>query len=115
MINSSKTNWQLATANIYSAEWIDPTRNDFGHYTVTYTYHAGEEIYTGEFRDYVSQTEPYLKRDDVIQIRYNPLNPKKSFYPEVHSATNRRLFFISLGLALAIIVMVIVYLNGGFK
>ena len=112
---SKKSDWQITTANIYSADWIDPTRNDFGHYNVVYSYRVGEEIHTGEFSDYGSANETYLKRDDSIQIRYNPSNPGKSFYPEVRSATKRRIFFMSLGLALALIVMLIVYLNGGFK
>jgi hypothetical protein len=111
---SKKEDWQLTTANIYSADWVDPTRNDFGHYNVV-SYRAGEEIYTGKFSDYRSGTEPHLKRDDSIQIRYNPSNPKQSFYPERHSATKRRMLLGSLGLALALIVMLVVYLNGGFK
>jgi hypothetical protein len=114
-VNSTKAYWQMTTATIYSVSWIDPNRNDFGHYNVVYSYRVNDEIYTGEFSDYGPENEPYLKRDDTIQIRYNPSNPKKSFYPEVRSATKRRLFFAGLGLALALIVMLIVFLNGGFK
>ena len=112
---SKKSDWQITTANIYSADWIDPTRNDFGHYNVVYSYRVGEEIYIGEFSDYRSATDSYLKRDETIQIRYNPFKPKQSFYPERRSAAKRRIFWASLGLGLALVILLIVYLNGGFK
>jgi Protein of unknown function (DUF3592) len=111
----TKANWPMTTANIYSVESIDANRNDFGHYNVVYSYRVNDEMYTGEFSDYGSENESYLKRDDSIQIRYDPSNPKKSFYPEVRSATKRRLFYFGLGLAIALIVMLIVFLNGGFR
>jgi hypothetical protein len=112
---SKKADWQLATANVYSVEWIEPSRNDFGHYNVVYSYRVNDEMYEGEFCDYGAVGESYLKRDDSIQIRYNPSNPRKSFYPEARTAAKRRLFFVGLGLGLAALVMLIVYLNGGFK
>lgn len=112
---SGKADWYSATANIYSVEWIEPNRNDFGHYNVVYSYRVNDEMYTGEFSDYGSGDESYLKRDDSIQIRYSPSNPSKSFYPEVRTATKKRLFFAGLGLGLGAVVMLIVYLNGGFK
>ena len=111
---TSRADWQSTTANVYSVEWIEPNRNDFGHYNVVYSYRVNAEMYIGEFADYGSADESYLKRDDSIQIRYDPANPKRSFYPEARGATKRRLFFAGLGLGLALIVMLIVYLNGGF-
>src|ERR1017187_1264786 len=89
--------WQLVIANVFSAEWIDATRNDFGHYSLVYTYRVGDEIYRGESSDYRPAADEYLKRDDSIQVRYDPSNPKRSFYPEARSATNKRLFFFGIG------------------
>jgi hypothetical protein len=48
---SGKADWHSATANIYSVEWIEPNRNDFGHYNVVYSYRVNDEMYTGEFSD----------------------------------------------------------------
>lgn len=112
---SYKEGWLPAKGLIYSVEWIDPSRNDFGHYNVVYSYKVNDETYTGHFRDYRSPTDDYLHRDDAIDIQYNPEHFERSHYPRVQSATKRRLAFISIGFAVAIVVLFIVYLSGGFR
>ncbi|RZU40510.1 DUF3592 domain-containing protein [Edaphobacter modestus] len=110
----SKSDWQPSMASIYSVSWIDASRNDFGHYEVTYSYHVSGEYYTGRFADYASQEESYLKRNDSIQIRYNPENPARSFYPEAQRPMVSKVSLL-MGCGLGAIVMLIVYLNGGFN
>lgn len=106
---SSKEDWPATDALVYSVEWFDPSRNDFGHYDVVYSYRIGEERYVGRFSDYIEGTTEYLHSGDTISIRYNPEAPGKSSYPLVHSATNRRLAFIGIGLGLAAAVMLVLY------
>jgi hypothetical protein len=72
-----KQDWQLTTANVYSVEWIEPSRNDWGHYEVTYSYRAGDEYYTGHVSDYSSASTTFLKRNDSIEIRIALKIPEK--------------------------------------
>ena len=106
-----KENWTPAKALVYSVEWIEPSRNDFGHYNVVFSYHAGGEIYAGNFSDYGTATEDYLRRDDDIDIRYNPNRPQQNYYPLARSATNRRLIFISIGLVFGVVALLCLFLN----
>lgn len=78
-----KQSWPRANALVYSVDWFDANRNDAAHYTVEYSYQVGEERYVGTFYDYITETD-YLRRDDTIQIAYDPSNPSKSFYPDAH-------------------------------
>jgi hypothetical protein len=110
-----KEGWPIAKALVYSVEWIDHSRNDFEHYNVVYSYSVNDEMYSGDFKDYRSPSDDYLHRNDSIDIQYDPEHPERSHYPLVKSATNRRLTFISIGIAVAAIVLLIVYLNDGFK
>lgn len=61
------------------------------------------------------RTNPYLKRDDVIQIRYNPANAKQSFYPEARTATKRRILWVCTVVGIFLIMTFIEYLSGVFK
>ncbi len=80
-----------------------------------FSYRAVGELYTGQFADYGKATDNYLHKDDSIDIVYNPDHPQQNFYPLVRTATNRRLAYFGIGAVLAIIVLLIVFLNGGFK
>jgi hypothetical protein len=112
-VSTPKEQWPATDALVYSVDWIEPSREDFGHYTVVYSYRVDDERYTGEFRDYNEQGNS-LHRDDVISIRYCPERPAKSFYPDVKSALSKRVLFLSVGAGIALIVLMIVYLSGGF-
>jgi hypothetical protein len=115
MTSRGKEGWILAKGLVYSVEWIEPSRNDFGHYNVVFSYRAAGELYTGEFSDYGEATDNYLHKDDPIDILYNPDHPQQNSYPLIRTATNRRLAYFGIGAAIAIIVLLIVFLNGGFK
>jgi len=110
--------WQTAEALVYSVERFDPDgrgEEDYGHYTVVYSYRVGEDRHTGEFNDYCDATDSYFHRDDTISVKYCPEHPEKSFYPDAESAKNKRLIAIGFGACLAVIVMLIVYFSGGFR
>ncbi len=110
-----KEGWLPTKALVYSVEWIDPSRNDFGHYSVVYSYRANDELYTGKFNDYGPESETYLHPKDVIDIQYNPEHLEDSYYPLVRTATKRRVLSFAIGLAIGIAVLLIVYINNGFK
>jgi hypothetical protein len=114
-MGTPKEQWPIAEALVFSVDWVEPTRNDFGHYTLVYSYRVDNERFTGEFRDYTEERDNYLHRDDVISIRYCPEHPSRSFYPETKSVADKRLLFLGIGAGLAVIVFAIVYLSGGFR
>jgi hypothetical protein len=99
--------WVLAKARVYTCEWtaIEEARNDeIGHFHVTYSYRVGEELYTGKFIDYASGDEPPYKRDETIEIRYNPAKPSKSYYPDCRTRTNFVLICLAIGAAAGVLV-----------
>ena len=51
-VSTPREQWPPTDGLIFSVEWFEPTRNDFGHYTVIYSYRVGDARFTGEFRDY---------------------------------------------------------------
>jgi hypothetical protein len=117
---TGKTDWRPTTATIHSAEWIS-LRNqmevvdcEVGHYRVVYYYRVEDEIYVGKFVDFASQDDTF-HRGEEIQIRYNPRNPAKSYYPEVRTQSNFLLLCALLGAALACIVMLFAWLSGRLK
>ena len=114
-MSTPKEQWQITEAIVFSVDWFEPTRYDFGHYTVVYSYRVDNERFTGEFRDYTDERDDYLHRDDAISIRYCPEHPDRSFYPGAKSAIDKRLLFLGIGAGLAVIVLLITYLRGGFR
>ncbi|MBS1820440.1 MAG: DUF3592 domain-containing protein [Acidobacteria bacterium] len=114
-MTSGRSDWQITPANVYSVDWIDPSRNDWGHYEVVYSYRVGNDFFTGRFSDYGSPAESYLKRDDTIHIRYNPSNSKKSFYPDARQPSIKKVSLALIGVGIGLLVMLIVYLSGGFN
>ena len=111
IFGNRRAGWVLTKGLVYSVEWIEPSRNDFGHYNVVFSYRVDGELYTGEFTDYCDSQEGYLRREDSIDVLYDPQKPRNSFYLDLHTATDCRLLFGSIGLGFALVVMVIVYLN----
>ena len=82
---------------------------------VVYSYRAGENRYTGECKHYGKESESYLHRDDAISIRYCPEYPAKSYYPDAKKRLNKAIFFLGIAAGVALIVLLIIYLSGGFR
>jgi hypothetical protein len=108
--NTNRQGWVAAKGLVYSAEWIEPSRNDRGHYNVVFSYNVDGEFYTGEFTDYGTASEEYLHRDDSVDILYDPNSPKHSFYSKVSAEDNRPLIALGIVGAMALIAMLIIYL-----
>jgi hypothetical protein len=115
---TGKESWSTTDATVFSCDWTDlPNQIDsaVGHYHVVYTYRVDGTIYTGRFVDYGMQDEEYFKRDDTFQVRYNPRNPSKSYYPDLRTDNNFRLICFAIGAAAAIIVLTIEFLTGHLR
>ncbi len=111
---TGRNKWLLTTATVYSSEYGDlpeQANSAVGYYTVVYTYSAGGELHTGNFVDFGRADESYFKRNDPVEIRYNPRHPAKSYYPKLRTQTNFRLMCAGIGAALAIIVMAFAWWN----
>ena len=115
VFTKSRTGWLAAKGLIYSVEWIDANREDYGHYNVVFSYSANSGLHTGSFTDYGKEEESYLHRGDLIDILYDPRHPDRNFYPFVRSATNRRLIAISIGAVAALIMMTWALLTGVWR
>jgi hypothetical protein len=105
---TGKNKWNPSKARIFSSEWLDlpnQVNSEVGHHLVTYSYWVDGAIYDGKFADYGRQDEGYLKRDDEIEIRYNPRRPSQSYYPELRTRTNFVLISIAIGGVLGLIVL----------
>jgi Protein of unknown function (DUF3592) len=114
---TGKKSWMTTDAVVFSCDWMDlPDQIDskVGHYHVVYTYRVDGTLYTGRFADYGMQDEEYLKRDEVFQIRYNPQNPEKSYYPELRTRYKFILISCVIGAAVGIIVLTLAFLTGHF-
>ncbi len=107
---TGRDKWLPATARVYSSEYGDlpeQINSSSGYYTVVYSYSVDGELYTGKFVDFGRADQSYLKRDDTVEIRYDPRDPAKSYYPELRTQTNFRSVCAGAGAALAVIVMAI--------
>jgi len=114
-VSTPKEQWQITDALVYSADWIDPSRNDWGHYLVVYSYRVGEDRFTGDCKHYGKDSDSYLHPDDVISIRYSPERPAQSYYPDAKKRLNKAIFFLGIAAGVALIVLLIIYLSGGFR
>jgi hypothetical protein len=104
--------WPAATGFVYSAEWRGLSGqgdSPVGYYDVVFSYRVNDQLYSGRFSDYGMEVEDYLHKDDTIEIRYDPSNPEKNYYPLLRTATNFRLLCGAIGAAIAIIVMLIAH------
>jgi hypothetical protein len=107
--------WLPVTGVVYSVEWrgqSDQVDSPIGYYDVVFSYRVDDELYSGRFTDYGMEAEDYLHKDDRIEIRYDPSNPNKNYYPLLRTTTNYRLLCGAISGAIAIIVMLIAYFRG---
>jgi len=61
----------------------------------------------GSFFDYGLETEEYSKPGDSLEIKYDPDNPAKSYYPERRTARKMTLICMAIGAGLALLVMIL--------
>jgi hypothetical protein len=106
--------WLPVTGLVYTVEWrglSDEVNSPIGYYDVVFSYRVSNQLYSGRFSDYGMEAEDYLHKDESIEIRYDPSNPSRNYYPLLRTATNYRLLCGAIGGAIAIIVMLIAYLR----
>ena len=98
--------WLPIDATVYSCEYTSKPGVDVsvGHYHVIYSYSVGGEIYTGQFVDYGMADEASLKRDDTVEVRYDPLHPERSFYPELRTDHPFLLISALVGIAAGLLI-----------
>ena len=107
---TGRDKWLPAVARVYSCEYADlpeQINSPVGHYTVVYSYSAGGERYVGKFVDFGRAVESYFKRDDAVEIRYNPRHPAKSYYPQRRTQAKLHLVSLGVGIVLALIALAI--------
>ena len=107
---SGRDKWLPTVARVYSCEYADipeQINGAVGHYTVVYSYSAGGERYVGKFIDFGRADESYFKRDDAVEIRYNPRHPAKSYYPQRRTQAKLHLVGFGVGAVLALIALAI--------
>ncbi|HEV2470453.1 MAG TPA: DUF3592 domain-containing protein [Candidatus Sulfotelmatobacter sp.] len=111
---TGKDQWPKTTATVYSCDFSTRQERDspVGHYHVVISYTVAGEIYTGRFVDFGLQSEEDFHRGDTLEIRYNPKNPSKFYYPDLRTQTGFHLMCVAIGGALATIVMLIRFLSG---
>jgi hypothetical protein len=110
---SGKDKWLMAYATVFSCDWrglSNQVDSPVGFYDVVYSYSVNGNQYTGNFSDYGMEDEEYLKRDDTFEIRYNPANPAKSYYPDLRTRTSFLLVSATIGAAAGIIVLIAKFL-----
>jgi hypothetical protein len=107
--------WPVATGVVYSVGWRgleNQVDSPVGYYDVVFSYRVNDELYSGRFSDYGMEAEDYLHKDESIEIRYDPANPNRSYYPLLRTAANYRLLCGAIGGAIAIVVILISFLRG---
>jgi hypothetical protein len=104
---TGRDRWPAATATVFSVDWITRSQLDtsFGHYRVVVTYSVEGDNHTGKFVDFGLQDDECFHRGDTLQIRYNPKQPSKFYYPDLRTQSRFRLICFVIGVLLAIVVM----------
>jgi hypothetical protein len=110
---TGKDRWPKTTATVYSSDFTTRQERDspVGHYHVVISYEVNGETYGGRFVDFGLESEEYFHRGDTVEIRYNPKNPTKFYYPDLRTQTRFDLVWAAIGATLAIIVMLIRFLS----
>ena len=104
---TGKGDWKQASATVFSSEWLNKPSHRDGHRHIVYNYSVGDTYYSGEFFDYGLETDEYAKPGDSLEIRYDPNNPAKSYYPERRTARKMVLICVAIGAGLALLVMIL--------
>jgi hypothetical protein len=107
--------WQSKEATIYSAEWIDPQGEQRGCWRVTYSYRVGDEYYSGQFTDWSSEDISSYRKNETLPIEYSTEDPSQSRVPGITRYWDSIKIPVLIGAAFALLVMMIIFLSGGFK
>ena len=107
---TGKDQWRTTTATVYSSDWrglSNQVDSEVGFYDVIYSYSVDGIRYAGKFSDYGMEDEDYFKRNDTFEIRYNPADPAKSYYPNLRTRNRYLLVSASIGALLGILALMI--------
>jgi Protein of unknown function (DUF3592) len=107
---TGKDTWVPVAAKVYSCEYVDlpnTINSEIGDYHVTYSYEVDGQYYIGRFIDFGRMDEDYFRRDDTVEVRYNPQNPSKSCYPDLRTQTNFRLICFAVGGGVGLVVIIL--------
>jgi hypothetical protein len=110
---TGKDRWTSTPATVFSyacTSLASQADSSVGHHHVVYSYSVASERYSGEFVDYGTQEEEYLKPNDTLAIKYDPRHPSRSYYPELRTRRNLAVICFSIGLALALLVFLVNFL-----
>jgi hypothetical protein len=106
LIMTAKESWKLTEATVFSCEWADlPNQIDnlIGHYHLTYGYKVDGILYKGHFEDYGMQDTEHFKRNDVVQVRYNPRKPERSYYSGSRTRNSVSLIWLVIAAAVTLV------------
>lgn len=104
---TGKSDWKQASATVFSSQWLSKPSHQDGHRHIVYNYSVDGSYYSGECFDYGLETDEYPKPGDSLEIRYDPKNPAKSYYPERRTARKMVLICVAIGAGLAFLVMIL--------
>jgi len=111
---TGKDQWISASATVYSSASTylpQAVSSEVGHYHVIYSYWVNSTIYTDKFVDYGMQDECYLRRNEELEICYNPRNPSQSYYPGLRTMTNFHLISAAVSAGMGIVALLLVSLS----
>jgi hypothetical protein len=111
----SRDQWVKAPAQVFSVEWQSKAGHEDGHWHIVYNDSVGDTFYSGEFFDAGFEGGAHVRRDDVFDVEYLANDPSRSRYPAVRPRRKATWVYFGIGGALAILVMIVVFLSGGFE
>jgi hypothetical protein len=98
---AGRHDWPIVSASVSSAEHREGGRgNPDGYYDIAYSFWVDGHIYGGEYN---SRYE--MKKDETLDIRYNPKDPDINFNPESDFVYQHGLMPIFLAGAAGLLVM----------
>jgi hypothetical protein len=105
--------WLPATATLEDRNWVarresgDGAQAREGHWHVAYSYSVDGRRFAGNFVDFASADDDYLRPGAPFEIRYNPRRPSQSYYPAVRSELPFRLLLVVMGIVLAVLLLLV--------
>jgi hypothetical protein len=98
--------WPWTDATVFSYIIGEPARNNFRRIELSYSFWLEGHIYSG-VAVWDEANPGVYRKDDTIQIQYNPSDPNQSYFPERESiGTAFYLALIAAAVAMAAIVWI---------